>query len=78
MYRSRMISAALAALVLGSASLAHADNRSSAAVSAQAKPNTSNNGKNVENPTFPDNRGIERAREVANEHSRLRRSDSEG
>ncbi|MBC2664336.1 hypothetical protein H7F51_02260 [Novosphingobium flavum] len=80
---SRPFAAALplAALIAGGA---YADTRSAAAIPAKAAANAaapqSTPQSTPQGPKagFPDSPGLDRAREVANEHARFLRPDSEG
>ncbi len=77
-YFALALAAPAATLLAGSAA---ADTRSPAAipkaVSAQAAPNA-NPSPNGPKNGFPDSPGLDRAREVANENARFKRTDSNG
>jgi len=73
-----LVSLSAAALVVAAA--AHAETRSSNALPKNPSPLEAQAKGNPQGPKngFPDNHGLERAREVANEHARFQRHDSDG
>jgi hypothetical protein len=72
--------APLATALIAIGATAHADTRSSNALPKNPTPLETQAKGNPQGSTigFPDNHGLERAREVANEHARFQRHDSEG
>ena len=70
----------LAAALIATGATAHADTRSSNALPRNPTPLENQARGNPQGPKngFPDNHGLERAREVASEHARFQRPDSEG
>lgn len=76
-----LIKPALAIAAVAVAGSAYADTRSSQAISKPAQASAKSGAQSApQGPKqgFPDNHGLERAREVANEHARFLRNDSEG
>jgi len=72
--------APLAVALIAIGATAHADTRSSNALPKNPSPLEDQAKGNPQGPKngFPDNHGLERAREVANEHARFQRHDSDG
>jgi len=72
--------APLTVALIAMGATAHADTRSSNALPKNPSPLEAQAKGNPQGPKngFPDNHGLERAREVANEHARFQRHDSDG